>query len=131
MTNFLKKIEFVAGIDYSLTSPAVCVAEIIDNEIKFENCKFHFLKQNKSHKSLGKIFAYDYPEYTDDIERFSNLASWTIECIRWFDGRVDKVYLEIMHLQRQEEFSILERILEYSKNNLKKLDSNKKQSHPQ
>jgi len=94
MTNFLKKIEFVAGIDYSLTSPAVCVAEIIDNEIKFENCKFHFLKQNKSHKSLGKIFAYDYPEYTDDIDRFSKLASWTIECIRWFDGRVDRVYLE-------------------------------------
>ena len=85
MTNFLKKIKFVAGIDYSLTSPAVCVAKIIDNEIKFENCKFHFLKQNKSHKSLSKIFAYDYPEYTDDIDRFSKLASWTIECIRWFD----------------------------------------------
>jgi len=33
----LKEIEFVAGIDYSLTSPAVCVAKIIDNEIKFEN----------------------------------------------------------------------------------------------
>ena len=75
MTNFLKEIKFVAGIDYSLTSPAVCVAEIINNEIKFENCKFHFLKQNKSHKSLGKMFAYDYPEYTDEIERFSKLAS--------------------------------------------------------
>ena len=95
MMNSLKKINFVAGIDYSLTSPAVCVAKIIDNEIKFENCKFHFLKQNKSHKSLGEVFlAYDYPEYEDDIERFSKLASWTIECIRWFDGRVSKVYLE-------------------------------------
>ena len=94
MMNSLREINFVAGIDYSLTSPAICVAKIIDNEIKFENCKFHFLKQNKSHKSLGKIFAYDYPEYTDEIERFSKLASWTIECIRWFDGRVDEVYLE-------------------------------------
>ena len=53
------------------------------------------MKQNKSHKSLGEVFlAYDYPEYTDDIDRFSKLASWTIECIRWFDGRVDRVYLE-------------------------------------
>ena len=87
--------EHVAGIDYSLTSPAICVAKLINNEIKFENCKFHFLKQNKSHKSLGKVFfAYDYPEYTDDIERYSKLASWTIECIRWYDGRVNKVYLE-------------------------------------
>ena len=82
-----KKNKYVAGIDYSLTSPAICVAKVIDNEIKFENCKFHFLKQNKSHKSLSKIFAYDYPEYEDDIERFSKLASWTIECIRWFDDR--------------------------------------------
>ena len=98
MMNSLKVMnmnEHVAGIDYSLTSPAICVAKIIDNEVKFENCKFHFLKQNKSHKSLGKVFlAYDYPEYTDDIDRFSKLASWTIECIRWYDGRVNKVYLE-------------------------------------
>ena len=86
--------EYVAGIDYSLTSPAICVAKVINNEIKFENCKFHFLKQNKSHKSLGKIFAYNYPEYEDDIERFSKLASWTIECIRWHDGRASQVYLE-------------------------------------
>ena len=90
-----KKNEYVAGIDYSLTSPAICVAEVIDNEIKFENCKFHFLKQNKSHKSISNVFlAYDYPEYEDDIERFSKLASWTIECIRWFNGRVSIVYLE-------------------------------------
>ena len=90
-----KKNKYVAGIDYSLTSPAICVAEVIDNEIKFENCKFHFLKQNKSHKSLGEVFfAYDYPEYSDDIERFSKLASWTIECIRWFDDRASEIYLE-------------------------------------
>ena len=95
MTNFLKKIKFVAGIDYSLTSPAICVAKVIDNEIKFENCKFHFLKQNKSHKSLGEVFfAYEYPEYTDDIDRFSKLASWTIECVRWFDDRASQIYLE-------------------------------------
>ena len=90
-----KKNKYVAGIDYSLTSPAICVAKVIDNEIKFENCKFHFLKQNKSHKSLGEVFfAYDYPEYSDDIERFSKLASWTIECVRWFDDRASEIYLE-------------------------------------
>ena len=90
-----KKNKYVAGIDYSLTSPAICVAKVIDNEIKFENCKFHFLKQNKSHKSLGEVFfAYEYPEYTDDIDRFTKLAEWVIECIRWFDDRASHVYLE-------------------------------------
>ena len=93
MTN--SKSNYVAGIDYSLTSPAVCMAEVVDNDIKYCNCKFHFLKQNKSHKSLGDvIIAHNYPEYTDDIDRFSKLAHWTIECIRWFDGRVSEVYLE-------------------------------------
>ena len=87
--------EYIAGIDYSLTSPAICVAKVVNNEIKFENCKFHFLKQNKSHKSLGKnILAYNYPKYSYDIERFTKLATWTIECIRWHDGRVSQVYLE-------------------------------------
>ena len=89
-----KKNEFVAGIDYSLTSPAICIAEIINSCITFDNCKFHYLKQNKSQESFGKIFAHEYPEYTDDIERFTNLAEWVIECIRWFDDRVSHVYLE-------------------------------------
>ena len=90
----MKKNEFVAGIDYSLTSPAICIAEIINSYITFDNCKFHYMKQNKSQGSFDKIFAYEYPEYTDDIDRFSKLASWTIECIRWFDDRASEIYLE-------------------------------------
>ncbi len=89
-----KKYEYVAGIDYSLTSPAICIAKIINSCITFENYKFHYLKQNKSQESFGKISAHEYPEYTDDIERFTNLAEWVIECIRWFDNRASHVYLE-------------------------------------
>ena len=89
-----KKYEYVAGIDYSLTSPAICIAEIINSCVVFENCKFHYLKQNKSQGSFDNILAYEYPEYTDDIERFTKLADWTIECIRWFDNRASHVYLE-------------------------------------
>jgi len=89
-----KKYEYVAGIDYSLTSPAICIAEIINSCVVFENCKFHYLKQNKSQGSFDNIFAYEYPEYTDDIERFTKLANWTIDCIRWHDGRASHVYLE-------------------------------------
>ena len=43
MMNSLKEMnmnEHIAGIDYSLTSPAICVAKIIDNDIKFENLYF-------------------------------------------------------------------------------------------
>jgi|TARA_R110000824_G_scaffold326611_1_gene513557 Holliday junction resolvasome RuvABC endonuclease subunit len=90
LTNF----KFIAGVDYSLTSPAVCISEIINSNIEFKNCKFHYLKQNKSQETFDNFFAYDYPEYSDDIERFTKLANWVIECIRWYDGRVEYIYLE-------------------------------------
>ena len=91
----MKKIcEYVAGIDYSLTSPAVCVGKLVDGMLKFENCKFHFIKKNRSHESFGNFRAYDYPKYSDEIERYVRLAEWAIECIRWFNGRAKHVYLE-------------------------------------
>jgi len=90
----MKSDEYIAGVDYSLTSPAVCVAKIINNDITFENSSFHFLKQTKSQKSFGNIHSYEYPEYSDDIDRFSQLASWVVERIRWYDNRVQKVFLE-------------------------------------
>ena len=50
--------KYVAGIDYSLTSPAICVAEVINDEIKFENCKFHYLKQTKSQETFDVFKAH-------------------------------------------------------------------------
>lgn len=85
---------WIAGIDYSLTSPAICVGQIIEDDLKFENCRFHFIKQTKSQKSFGAFKAYEYPKYLDQIERYENLANWSIECIRWYSGRVSMVYIE-------------------------------------
>jgi len=85
---------WVAGIDYSLTSPAICIAEVRDNKIKFEDCRFHYIKQTKNQNSVDVFNAYDYPEYSDEIERYVNLAEWVIERIRWYNGRVECVYIE-------------------------------------
>ena len=85
---------WIAGIDYSLTSPAVCVGELIENDVKFENCKFHFIRQTKSQKSFDVFNAYEYPKYSNELERYENLAEWVIECIRWYTGRVSMVYIE-------------------------------------
>ena len=90
----MNQSEYVAGIDYSLTSPAVCVGKLVDGKVEFKNCKFYFIKKNKSHESFGNFRAYDYPKYSDEIERYENLANWVIECIRWYDGRAKHVYLE-------------------------------------
>ena len=85
---------WVAGIDYSLTSPAICIAEVRDNKIKFEDCRFHYIKQKKNQNSVGVFNGYDYPKYSDEMERYENLAEWAIERIRWYNGRVKCVYLE-------------------------------------
>ena len=87
-------MEFVAGIDYSLTSPAVCVGKIVDGKLEFKNCKFHFIKRTKYHESFGVFRGYDYPKYSSEIERYVRLAEWTIECIRWYTGRVEHVFIE-------------------------------------
>jgi Holliday junction resolvasome RuvABC endonuclease subunit len=85
---------WVAGIDYSLTSPAICIAEVRENKIKFEDCRFHYIKQKKNQNSVGVFNGYDYPKYSDEMERYENLAEWVIERIRWYNGRVKCVYLE-------------------------------------
>ena len=48
---------WVAGIDYSLTSPAICVAEVLDNNIKFQDCRFHYIKQTKSQDTYKELNA--------------------------------------------------------------------------
>ena len=85
---------WVAGIDYSLTSPAICIAEVKENKIKFEDCRFHYIKQTKTQESVGIFNGHNYPKYSDELERYQSLADWTIERIRWYNGRVRCVYIE-------------------------------------
>ena len=61
---------WVAGIDYSLTSPAICIAEVKENKIKFEDCRFHYIKQTKTQDSVGIFIGHNYPKYSDELERY-------------------------------------------------------------
>lgn len=89
----------IAGIDYSLNSPAICVSK---GSMNFKDCTFHFLTDKK--KWQGKIskniFGHAHKEWTDPIERFNNLASWAHKCLRQsgdinlYDGKSTKVFIE-------------------------------------
>ena len=76
----MKKIKAI-GIDYSLNSPAICVAT---GDLSFENCKFYYVSSKK--KYIGKfdknIIGSEYKEWTDPIVRFNNLAEWALVSIR-------------------------------------------------
>ena len=70
----------IIGIDYSLNSPAICVADI---SFKFEDCQFYYLTSKKKHLgSMSKnITGYEHKEYKTPIERFKNLSDFIIRCL--------------------------------------------------
>ena len=87
----MKKIKAI-GIDYSLNSPAICIAT---GDLSFENCKFYYVSSKKKYiGNFGKnIIGSEYKEWTDPIQRFNNLANWALKSMRsygdmnLFDGQ--------------------------------------------
>ena len=63
----------IIGIDYSLTSPAVCI----------DGKKYYYLTNKK--KWLGKIsediIGYEHKEWTDPIQRFKNISDFVFDVI--------------------------------------------------
>jgi hypothetical protein len=75
------------GIDYSLTSPCVCVSR----DKTFSNSFFYFLNdrkkvQGKFHNILGE----QHEEYLTDQERYENIASWVLAILADFDKKANK-----------------------------------------
>jgi Holliday junction resolvasome RuvABC endonuclease subunit len=70
----------IIGIDYSMTSPAVCIGQ---TPFSYADCKFMFITKNKkfavNHSpSIVGLLLY---EYNDNLERFTHLADQTVEWI--------------------------------------------------
>ena len=88
-----KKQTTIVGIDYSLNSPAICIA---DDNFKFDKCSFHFLTSKKKH--LGKIgkniFGYEHKEYNNPIIRFSNISMWALDIIHKHKKDTAQVFVE-------------------------------------
>ena len=66
----MRKPKTIVGVDYSLTSPAVCVGN-----------KFYYLTSKK--KFTGKmskdIIGYEHKTWVDPIQRFKNISEFYIE----------------------------------------------------
>ena len=86
MAKYQNKQRTIVGIDYSLNSPAICIA---DNNFDFDKCSFHFLTSKKKHiGKFGKnIFGYEIKEYTSNIERFNNISLWALDIIHKYKPR--------------------------------------------
>lgn len=74
-----KKHPQYVGIDYSITSPAICVSE----DGSFDKSVFHFFGKTKKHKAISQknLRVYEYPVWKTDAERYEKLSEWTLEII--------------------------------------------------
>lgn len=80
----------IAGIDWSMTSPAVC---IIDSRtpFRYEDCCFHFFSK-KADNTL-QLFPYDpIPKWDSQEERFHWYSNWALDVL-WTHS-VHKVMIE-------------------------------------
>lgn len=70
----------VCGIDYSMSSPAICVH--IGSEWSLANCKFHFITDKKKCQVRDSFFeAYSHSDYLCEEQRFDNISSWALDII--------------------------------------------------
>ena len=70
----------VAGIDYSLTSPSICVHN--GETWSVENCKFYYLSPKKKWLVYsGQFFGTEYEKYDSDTHRYDNLSRWSLDIL--------------------------------------------------
>ena len=80
------------GIDYSLSSPGVCV-NTSKEEFKYEDCKFYFLTSTKKYQGTFKekmafgtsaveYIGTQHKSYNSEPERYNNIANWVIDIIK-------------------------------------------------
>ena len=87
----------IAGIDYSLTSPAICVyKDENDGHFDFDKCVVHYLSNNESQQQLASRSGLDnlkvepYPEWQSEEERHEKLATWAYNLVQG----CEEVFLE-------------------------------------
>ncbi len=88
----------IAGIDYSLTSHAICIynEEEDGGYFDFDSCTLYYLSNNEKQQQLAagcgidNIRAELYPKWDTQEERHDGLSSWVISLIQG----CSEVYLE-------------------------------------
>lgn len=83
----------IIGIDYSLNSPGVCIAEN-QEKTEIKDCTFHFLSSVKKYqgKVAKKVYGYEYPKYySDNIQRFSLIGDWVLSL---FNNKHTRIFIE-------------------------------------
>ena len=84
----------IAGIDYSLTSPALCVFENNGSDYCFKNVTAHFRSNLKRFELFkeGNIHGENHKPFKCDMDRYDDISDWAASILH---GKgVTKVFLE-------------------------------------
>lgn len=78
----------IVGIDYSLSSPAVCICA---GEFKFENCKIYYLTSVKKYEGdylKGQLNGRLHLPYTSEQQRHDQISQWAFDLIGSADSDI-------------------------------------------
>jgi len=69
----------LCGIDYSLTSPALCCH--VGEEWKYENCIFYYLSDKKKYCGVfdKRIYGKSFDDYNTPEQRYDSISSWAFD----------------------------------------------------
>jgi Holliday junction resolvasome RuvABC endonuclease subunit len=83
------KPKTIIGIDYSLTSPAVCINDEGD-------LMFYYLTSKKKYigQMAKNIIGYEHQEYDTPIKRFSQISDWVFDILKDTFHKQQQVYIE-------------------------------------
>lgn len=81
-----------AGIDLSLTSPAICI-NLNEENFSFDGCQFDYLTDTpKRLITTDNINGSLFPPYSSAYERYRNISKWIIDILEYYG--VTKVFIE-------------------------------------
>ena len=76
----------IAGIDYSLNGPSICVFS--GDHFNYDDCTFYFLTDIKKYteKPYGNIFGERFIDWNVEMERYESIADWALETVMGCDA---------------------------------------------
>ena len=83
----------IAGIDYSLRSPAICIfAGDYSSDFDFHKCTFYYLTDVKRLSTTygNNIFGESFEVFDDPSSRYDSISDWALDKI----SPVDQIALE-------------------------------------
>jgi len=71
----------IAGIDYSLRGPAVCIHDSEVGDFSFRNCSFYFLTNTQKYATMfsTNIFGERFNQWNCETERYETIADWACD----------------------------------------------------